>query len=194
MPRKLYELIKDVKIAMMTTVDTDGTLHSRPMHNQEADEHGDLWFFTQIQSPKITEISRDNEVNLAYSDPSSQTYVSVTGRAEIVRDKANDPGEVVRALAGLVPEGRRRSADRPDPRPSGEGRVLGQPVLDAGASLRLREGRRDRPAAESGRSGEGQSELIARCNARIFRGRLRPLFFGLYFILPLRHKLGYSYA
>ena len=49
---KLYELIKDVKIAMMTTVDTDGTLHSRPMHNKEADEHGDLWFFTQIQSPK----------------------------------------------------------------------------------------------------------------------------------------------
>ena len=30
---KLYELIKDVRIAMMTTVDTDGTLHSRPMHN-----------------------------------------------------------------------------------------------------------------------------------------------------------------
>ena len=77
---------------MMTTVDTDGTLHSRPMHNQEADEHGDLWFFTQIQSPKTTELSRDNEVNLAYSDPSSQTYVSVTGKAEIVRDKANDPG------------------------------------------------------------------------------------------------------
>ena len=74
---KLYELIKDVKIAMMTTVDTDGTLHSRPMHNQEADEHGDLWFFTQIQSPKTTELSRDSEVNLAYSDPSSQTYVSV---------------------------------------------------------------------------------------------------------------------
>ena len=34
---KLYELIKDVKIAMMTTVDTDGTLHSRPMYNQDAD-------------------------------------------------------------------------------------------------------------------------------------------------------------
>ena len=34
---KLYELIKDVKIAMMTTVDTDGTLHSRPMHSQDAD-------------------------------------------------------------------------------------------------------------------------------------------------------------
>jgi general stress protein 26 len=76
---KLYELIKDVKIAMMTTVEPDGTLHSRPMHSQEADEHGDLWFFTQLQSPKMTEISRDNDVNLAYSDPSSQTYVFPKG-------------------------------------------------------------------------------------------------------------------
>lgn len=85
---KLFDLIKDVKIAMMTTVDTDGTLHSRPMWNQEADEVGDLWFFTRIASPKITEISRDNLVNLAYSDPSKQHYVSISGRAEIVRDKA----------------------------------------------------------------------------------------------------------
>ncbi len=51
---KLYELIKDVQIAMMTTVDTDGTLHSRPMHGSKTDEHGDIWFFTKILSPKIT--------------------------------------------------------------------------------------------------------------------------------------------
>ncbi len=84
---KLYDMIKDMKVAMMTTIDTDGEMHSRPMHGQAADEHGDLWFFTQIQSPKITEISRDNEVNLAYSHPSKQHYVSIFGTAEIVRDK-----------------------------------------------------------------------------------------------------------
>lgn len=85
---KLYELIKDVKVCMMTTADTDGTLHSRPMHSHEADEYGDLWFFTQIATPKTNEIGRDNQVNLAYSDPGKQHYVSVAGRAEIVRDKA----------------------------------------------------------------------------------------------------------
>ena len=45
--KKLYELIKDVKIAMMTTAE-GGKLHTRPMYNMDADEHGDLWFFTQI--------------------------------------------------------------------------------------------------------------------------------------------------
>jgi general stress protein 26 len=102
---KLYELIKDVKIAMMTTVDSDGTLHSRPMHNQEADENGDLWFFTQIQSPKITEISRDNQVNLGYSHPGKQHYVSVSGKAEIVRDKATVEEKWSEGLRAWFPKG-----------------------------------------------------------------------------------------
>jgi general stress protein 26 len=103
---KLYELIKDVKIAMMTTVDTDGTLHSRPMYNQDADEHGDLWFFTKINSPKTTELSRDNEVNLGYCDPSKQHYVSVSGKAEIVRDRAKIEEKWSEGLRTWFPEGK----------------------------------------------------------------------------------------
>ena len=68
--QKLYDLIRSMKIAMMTTVDTDGTLHSRPMHSQKADEHGDLWFFTKIQSLKLTEISRDRaKIDALWSEP-----------------------------------------------------------------------------------------------------------------------------
>jgi general stress protein 26 len=86
--KKLYELIKDVTICMMTTVEPDGSLHSRPMYCMEADQAGDLWFFTKISSPKVTEVSRDGQVNLAYAHPGKQDYVSVSGRAEIVRDRA----------------------------------------------------------------------------------------------------------
>ena len=103
--QKLYDLIKSMKIAMMTTVDTDGTLHSRPMHSQKADEHGDLWFFTKIQSPKITEISRDNEVNLAYSDPDKQHFVWVAGRAEIVRDKQTIESKWSEGMRAWFPKG-----------------------------------------------------------------------------------------
>lgn len=85
---KLYELIKDIKIAMMTSVEPDGSLHSRPMYNHEADEHGDLWFFTRARTPKVGELEADAQVNLAYSDPSSQNYVSVSGKADIIRDKS----------------------------------------------------------------------------------------------------------
>jgi general stress protein 26 len=85
---KLYELIKEIKVAMMTTIEPDGTLHSRPMWNHKADASGDLWFFTREQTPKIRELSKDSQVNLAYANPDSQDYVSVSGTAEIIRDQS----------------------------------------------------------------------------------------------------------
>ena len=103
--KKLYELIKDVKIAMMTTAE-GGKLHTRPMYNMDADEHGDLWFFTQIGSAKMQELSRDSEVSLGYADPSSQTYVAVTGRAEIVRDKAKIDEKWSEPLKAWFPKGK----------------------------------------------------------------------------------------
>jgi general stress protein 26 len=75
------------------------------MYAQEADEHGDLWFFTRLQSPKISEISRDNEVNLAYADPSSQSYVSIFGTAEIVRDKGKIGEKWSVGLKAWFPDG-----------------------------------------------------------------------------------------
>lgn len=86
--KKLYDLIKETKVAMMTSVEPDGSLHSRPMHNHKADEAGDLWFFSRARTPKVDELRKDHQVNLAYSDPSNQNYVSVAGVAEIVTDTA----------------------------------------------------------------------------------------------------------
>lgn len=86
--KKLYDLIKDVKVAMMTSIEPDGSLHSRPMANHKADEHGDIWFYSRARTPKVEELKKDAQVNLAYADPKSQNYVSVSGTAEIITDKA----------------------------------------------------------------------------------------------------------
>ncbi len=55
--QKLRELIKDIDIGMLTTVQPDGTLHSRPMSNQSSASNfdGTLWFFTE---PGIDQGSR----------------------------------------------------------------------------------------------------------------------------------------
>ena len=84
---KLNGLIKDVKIAMLTTMD-GGVLRSRPMQTQEAEFNGDLWFFTGTDTHKTEEIEKDNRVNVAYASPSDNTYVSVSGRCEISKDRA----------------------------------------------------------------------------------------------------------
>jgi general stress protein 26 len=84
---KLFDMIKDIRVAMMTTVDADGSLRSRPMWTQKPDANGDLWFMTKLDSSKTAEISREHKVGLAFSEPDDQNYVSVSGHAEIVRDK-----------------------------------------------------------------------------------------------------------
>ncbi len=90
---KLWQLIKDMEIAMLTTVAEDGRLHSRPMATQQVDvDRAELWFFSSIDSPKIAEIYHEREVCLAYASPETHRYVSISGRAFVVRDgeKANE--------------------------------------------------------------------------------------------------------
>lgn len=84
--QKLGSLIKDVKIAMLTTVDADGSLRSRPMATQKTEFDGTLWFFTRESSPKVDEVQQSHEVNASYAAPDSNTYVSVSGSATVVRD------------------------------------------------------------------------------------------------------------
>ncbi|HEY3329718.1 MAG TPA: pyridoxamine 5'-phosphate oxidase family protein [Capsulimonadaceae bacterium] len=83
--RKLYELIKDHKVAMLTTRGSDGTLHSRPMATQEAEFDGTLWFLTGKDTHKVDDINADYEVNVSYSGKSS-SYVSVSGTATFTQD------------------------------------------------------------------------------------------------------------
>ena len=86
---KLRELVKDIDFTMLTTVDRDGTLHSRPMStNGQVEEDGDLWFFTYGNSHKVEEIEREPHVNVSFADPKRQSYVSISGRAKLVRDRA----------------------------------------------------------------------------------------------------------
>jgi general stress protein 26 len=85
---KLRDLIKDIRVGMLTTTDDDGSLRSRPMYAQRVEGDERLWFFTQATSPKVDEAERDHHVNVAFSDPSKQHYVSVSGVARLVRDPA----------------------------------------------------------------------------------------------------------
>lgn len=86
--RKLGELIKDIKFAMFTTVDLDGCLYSRPMAVQQMEFDGDLWFFSGRSSGKIRSIEKDQHVNVSFSSPEGNRYVSVSGRAEVISDRA----------------------------------------------------------------------------------------------------------
>jgi len=86
---RLGELIREIDIAMLVTVTGDGALRSRPMATQQIDPgEGTIWFFTSSDSPKSDEILHKQQVNLAYASAEKQSYISVAGRAHLVRDSA----------------------------------------------------------------------------------------------------------
>lgn len=86
--QKLAELIKDIRVAMLTSVEPDGTLHTRPLATLNTDVDEELWFFTKIASAKVDEIERDMRVSVSYSDTENDTYVVVSGTAQVMRDAA----------------------------------------------------------------------------------------------------------
>ncbi len=85
---KLRELIQDISIASLVTMDHDGVMRARPMATQELDENSELWFFTNDYSGKVDNVLAHPQVCVSYADPGKNSYVSVSGTAELVRDKA----------------------------------------------------------------------------------------------------------
>ncbi|MEO6897014.1 MAG: pyridoxamine 5'-phosphate oxidase family protein [Caldimonas sp.] len=88
---KLWKMIKDIKFAMFTTRHgSNGHLHSRPMttQNKALDEDESLWFFMSKRGDPVDDIVADGTVAVIYASPSSDTYVSVSGTAQVVEDMA----------------------------------------------------------------------------------------------------------
>src|SRR5688500_16804080 len=86
--RKLGELIEGIEFAMLTTVDNDGSLSRRPMPALRVEIDGDLYFFTKVIALKLDEVERDRNVCVSYAAPEDQRYVSMSGVARLLHDRA----------------------------------------------------------------------------------------------------------
>ena len=85
---KVWELIKDIRFAMFTTRGSDGRLQSRPMTTQgdRGDDSDCLYFFASRDGGPVADLQRDAEVNIAYAHPGKDSYVSVSGHADVSED------------------------------------------------------------------------------------------------------------
>ena len=83
---RLRVLIDKARIGIITTIDADGHLVSRPMAVKEREFDGDLWFFTEDPSHKTTEVRAHPQVNVALQ--SGKGWVSLSGEAQVVQDPA----------------------------------------------------------------------------------------------------------
>src|SRR4051812_2985758 len=102
------ELLDGFEIALLTTRDAQGRYHTRPMELQRHDEDGSLWFATSLDSRKIADLRSDPRCAVAFLE--SHAYMSISGRAELVKDEALVRELWSPAWRGWFPEG----PDEPD--------------------------------------------------------------------------------
>ena len=103
--QKVWELIKDIQTSLLVTTGTGGQLHGRPMVALNKEFDGDLWFASRQGAPKLDEIGDNRHVLLAYSEPKSQNYVSISGLAALVRDPAKVASLWSEAMRVWFPKG-----------------------------------------------------------------------------------------
>lgn len=80
--------IKHVRFGMFTTRDGYNVLSSRPLTIEQIDNEGNLWFFTSDEAPFTADLAEHPDVNVSFSNPDEQLYVSVTGHAYLLKDRA----------------------------------------------------------------------------------------------------------
>jgi general stress protein 26 len=82
------QLMAGAQYATLVTLDEKGAPRSRTIQPRPPEGDFSVWFATNPKTRKVQDIARDPRVLLHYFDPSRLGYVSLVGRARIVRDRA----------------------------------------------------------------------------------------------------------
>lgn len=86
----LWKLIKDIRFGMLTHRTSTGMLHAHPLttQNRTLDENNELYFFISKAGELYERLLTDGEVNVSYSNPEEDSYVSLSGQARVTDDHA----------------------------------------------------------------------------------------------------------
>lgn len=100
------KLVETMRFCMMTTATAEGRLVSRPMTALEMDAEGYLWFFASTDADQTVALDSDDSVNLAFADPNHSKYLSISGSAEVAKDRAKIEALWNSRAAAWFPEGK----------------------------------------------------------------------------------------
>lgn len=90
--KTLADIAKDMRridIAILSTLTPGGAIAGRPMSNKkDVDFDGDTYFFADGSTEVAAEIAANPHVGLGYQGK-HHLYIAVTGKAELIREKAS---------------------------------------------------------------------------------------------------------
>lgn len=104
---KLKQLVGEIDICLFcTNLKNDDGETSRPMSSQDVCDEGNIWFFSEINSIKNSEIEQDKRVQLFYSHPGKDCYLVINGDAELIFDRGIIEKLWSPAVKAWFPEGK----------------------------------------------------------------------------------------
>ena len=82
---RVWQIIEHVHICMFVTHSRNG-LRARPLDARADREGGLIYFLTDMRGTKDNEVIKDEHVCMTFLDPKEKAYLSITGKATIVKD------------------------------------------------------------------------------------------------------------
>jgi general stress protein 26 len=82
---RVWDVIEKVGVCMLTTQFVGG-LRARPLEARPDRDAGVIFFVTDIHSTMEAEIEATPDIGLVFIDPKDKVYLSITGRARVLRD------------------------------------------------------------------------------------------------------------
>ena len=82
---RVWDIIEQVGVGMLTTRYAGG-LRARPLEPRPDRQAGLIWFVTDVRGLKDDEIEAAPEVCLVVIDAKQKAYLSLSGRAQVLRD------------------------------------------------------------------------------------------------------------
>lgn len=79
-------VLDKARIALLTTIDGDGHIVSRPLALVDRHFDGSVWFFVSKDSHKVHDIEADPQVNVGVE--TSKGWLSISGTARLTTDQA----------------------------------------------------------------------------------------------------------
>ena len=84
---RVWDIIENARVGMLTT-QFDGGLRARPLEARADRDAGLIWFVTDVRGAKDDEIDAAHDIGLVFIDADERAYLSITGRAFVMRDSA----------------------------------------------------------------------------------------------------------
>jgi general stress protein 26 len=83
--QRVWDILEKTSVGMLTTRFENG-LRARPLDARPDRDHGTIYFIVDVRGLKDDEIEACPDVGFTVIDPGDKAYLSITGRAETLRN------------------------------------------------------------------------------------------------------------